>query len=252
MSVTQNFFKPIVELDLETTGKKPETDRIVQLSAKQMFPDGAYKKHNYYIKPLIPISEEAESIHGISNDFVKDMPLFSEVADEIFVKVFHDCDIAGYNIINFDIPIMIEEFLRCEIRDFPKPDTKLIDSYKIFIHDNPRDLGAGYKFYTGHEANPERQHEAGYDVELSEAILLRQLEKHKSIDNLVELSTMGKKLFMYCNKFYIDDEGEVRFNFSDKKDQPVSCHMGFLNWMLTKDFSLHAKSVVRLLLSGNY
>ena len=251
MSVTRNFFKPIVEFDLETTGNKPETDRIVQFSAKVMFNDGSNRKYSKYINPQMPISDEAEEVHGISNEFVKNCPPFAEVSEEI-LSIFGGCDISGYNIINFDIPVLIEEFLRCGTKDFPAEGTKLIDSYKIFIKDNPRDLGACYKFYNGREVDPDKQHDATYDVELSESILLRQLEKHDNIDNLVELSTMGKKPFMYCNKFYIDEDGVVRFNFSDKKDKPVTDHTGFLNWMLTKDFSNYTKNVVRILLLGSY
>ena len=103
--------RPIAFFDLETTGVNLSTDRIVEIAIIKLLPDGSRQVKRKLINPQMPIPKVTSDIHGITDEMVKDAPTFKQVANEI--KVFIDgCDLGGYNSNRFDIPILMEEFLR--------------------------------------------------------------------------------------------------------------------------------------------
>lgn len=102
---------PIIFFDIESTGLNIASDRIVELSALKIMANGDQELKTRRLNPTIPISPEAQSIHGISNEDVKDCPTFKEIAKSLSTWMT-GCDFAGYNSIKFDIPMLAEEFLR--------------------------------------------------------------------------------------------------------------------------------------------
>ena len=103
--------RPLAIIDLETTGVNLGTDRIIEIAIVKVMPDGKKIVKRKLINPEMPISSTSIDIHGITNEMVKDAPTFRQVANEL--KQFLDnCDLAGYNSNRFDIPMLVEEFLR--------------------------------------------------------------------------------------------------------------------------------------------
>src|SRR5882724_6669881 len=137
--------RPIAFIDLETTGVSLSTDRIVEIAIIKMLPDGSRQVKRKLINPQMPIPKASSDIHGISNEMVKDAPTFKQVANE--VKMYIDgCDLGGYNSNRFDIPILMEEFLRVGL-DVDLSKRKMVDVQHIFYTMEPRTLSAAYKFF---------------------------------------------------------------------------------------------------------
>ena len=96
--------KPIIFFDLETTGLQISSDRIVEISILKIFPNGNKESKTWLVNPTIPIPSESTEIHGITDEKVKNEPTFNDLAP-IIQDLIHNCDLAGYNSNNFDIPI---------------------------------------------------------------------------------------------------------------------------------------------------
>ena len=139
-----NLKNPIVFFDIESTGLNVATDRIVEISIVKINPDGSEEIKTRRINPTIPISPEAQKVHGISDEDVKNEPTFAQIAKSL-AKWMEGCDIAGYNSMKFDIPLLSEEFLRADV-DFDFRKRKLVDVQNIFHKMEQRTLTAAYKF----------------------------------------------------------------------------------------------------------
>ena len=137
--------KPLAFIDLETTGVNLATDRIIEIAIVKVLPDGKRSVKRKLINPQMPISKQSSDLHGITNEMVKDAPTFKEVAHEL-KQMLDGCDIAGYNSNRFDIPMLVEEFLRAEV-DFDMKGRRLVDVQNIFHRMEQRTLSAAYKFY---------------------------------------------------------------------------------------------------------
>ena len=167
--------KPLCFFDLETTGTQLTKDRIVQLAAVILFPNGRRESRNYIINPEISIPEEITAIHGISNEMVKNAPKLAEVAEEI-IAFMGESDLAGYNSNKFDIPFMVEEFYRVG-HPFPMEGRNFVDVQNIFHKMEQRTLAAAYQFYC--QKSIENAHNALYDAEATFEVLKAQLEKYQ-------------------------------------------------------------------------
>lgn len=121
---------PLVIFDLETTGTNVVNDRIVEYSFVKVMPDGTIIKNTEKVNPERPIPIESSLIHGIYDKDVKDKPIFKSLAKELSAFL-HGCDLAGFNILKFDVPVLVEEFLRADV-DFDISKRKLLDAQKIF------------------------------------------------------------------------------------------------------------------------
>ena len=137
--------RPIAFIDLETTGINISNDRIVEIAIVKISNDGTKQVKRKLINPQISIPKASSDIHGITDDMVKDAPTFKQAAGEI-KQFLENCDLGGYNSNKFDIPVLVEEFLRADI-DFDLRNRKLIDVQNIFHMMEPRNLTAAYKFY---------------------------------------------------------------------------------------------------------
>ena len=137
--------RPIAFIDLETTGVTVSTDRIVEIAIVKISPDGTKIVKRKLVNPLMPIPAGASAVHGISDEMVKDAPSFKQIANEI-KQFLENCDLGGYNSNRFDIPMLIEEFLRAGI-EFSIEGIKLVDVQKVFHMMEQRTLTAAYKFY---------------------------------------------------------------------------------------------------------
>jgi DNA polymerase-3 subunit epsilon len=164
--------RPIAFIDLETTGVSLSTDRIVEIAIIKLLPDGSRQVKRKLINPQIPIPKVSSDIHGISNEMVKDAPTFKQVANE--VKMYLEgCDLGGYNSNRFDIPMLMEEFLRAGM-DVDLSKRKMVDVQHIFYTMEPRTLTAAYKFFCEKELID--AHSAEADVNATIDVFLAQLK----------------------------------------------------------------------------
>ena len=188
-----NLKRPIVFFDIESTGLNIATDRIVELCVVKVLPNGDTEIKTRRVNPTIPISPEAQAVHGISNDDVKDCPTFKSIAKSL-ANYLEGCDFAGYNSLKFDIPMLAEEFLRADI-DFDFRKKYLVDVQNIFHKMEQRTLVAAYKFYC--EKELENAHSAQADTVATYEILKAQLDRYpqtlqNDVKMLAEFSTKSK------------------------------------------------------------
>lgn len=236
--------RPIAFIDLETTGVSLSADRIVEIAIIKISPDGNRQVKRKLINPEIPIPAAASEIHGITDEMVKDAPTFKQVGNEI--KMFiENCDMGGYNSNRFDIPILMEEFLRAGM-DVDLSTRKMIDVQHIFYTMEPRTLSAAYKFFCEKELT--EAHSAEVDVSATIEVLMAQLKRYKNLGNSVDsiLGVIGEdKIVDYARRFSFDDKGNEVFNFGKYKGRQVrevlKVEPQYYDWMMRGDFPLHTK-----------
>lgn len=248
-----NLTRAIAFIDLETTGVSLSSDRIVEIAIIKILPDGSRVVKRKLINPEMSIPEESSDIHGITNEMVKDAPTFKQIANEI--KMFIDnCDLGGYNSNRFDIPILMEEFLRAGM-DVDLSTRKMVDVQHIFYTMEPRTLTAAYKFFCNKELT--NAHSAEADVDATIEVLMAQLERYQNLGNSVEsiLSVIGEdKIVDYARRFSYNDKGIEIFNFGKHKGRPVrevlKAEPQYYDWMMRGDFPLHTKQKLTEILNS--
>lgn len=244
--------RPIIFFDTETTGVDKVEDRIIELSTIKYFVDGTFKIKTQRFNPTIPIPASATEVHGISDEDVADEPTFADKAEELS-DYFSDCDLAGFNIINFDLPLLVEEFLRADV-DIPfLPDKKVIDALKILYLNERRDLTYAYKFYCNKELT--NAHSAEADTIATIEVLHSQIKKYQlpsSLCDLHKLCNEESELLDYEGKFKRDEEGIIVFTFGQHKGQNVHDHIDYLEWMLRQNFANYTKVIIRKIIAGEY
>ena len=242
-----NLKKPIIFFDLETTGINIIKDRIVEISYIKVFPNGNEETKTIRINPEMPIPAEATAIHHITDEDVKTKPSFKAVAKELS-RVFEGCDIAGFNSTRFDIPLLMEEFLRADINiDLSKK--KFVDIQTIFHKMEQRTLVAAYKFYCSKDLND--AHAAEADTRATYEVLKAQLDHYPSLQNDIEFlasfSSQNRNVDLAGRIVYNTNDSEV-FNFAKYKGRPVEDvfreDMGYYGWMMQGDFPQNTKQVI--------
>ena len=252
--------RPLVLFDLETTGLNIGKDKIVEICLLKVFPDGTQEEKTMRLNPECHIPEEVSKVHGIYDKDVKDKPIFREVADEIN-DFMADCDIAGFNSNHFDIPLLVEEFLRCG-KMFDLRNRKLIDVQQVFHKMEPRNLIAAYKFYCGKDLND--AHSADADTKATFEVLDAQIARYantKYVDKngnvtcpvtpyVKDLSnfTVNSRNVDFAAHIVLNDKDEAVFNFGKHKNSRVkevfTKEPAYYSWMMNADFPLYTKQVI--------
>ncbi|MCD4666665.1 3'-5' exonuclease [archaeon] len=251
-----NLKRPIAVIDLETTGVDRQNDRIVEIGITKIFPDGKEEILDSLINPEIPIPSEATEIHGIKDTDVQGKPIFKEFAPKI-ISFIDNCDWCGFNLIGFDLYLLESEFKRAEI-NYSSEGRKVIDVMRIYHKLEPRDLSAAHLKYC--EKTLENAHRVNADIKATIDVLESQLEKHKDLPRDVS------ELDEFCNPkdpSWIDSEGKIIWsnneavlNFSGHKGKTLEYmqknEMGFLLWVMSKDFSSEVKMIVKNAIEGKF
>lgn len=243
-----NLTKPIIFFDLETTGVNFQTDRIVEISYIKVYPNGKEESRTLRVNPGCPIPAEATAIHHITDADVANERPFKDVAREL-ARVFTGCDIGGYNSNKFDLPLLMEEFIRAGVDDFDPSRCRLIDVQTIFHKMEQRTLVAAYKFYCGKDLN--EAHSANADTRATYEVLKAQLDRYPSLQNdmdfLAQFSTQKRNVDV-AGRLVYDDKGRETFNFGKHKgktvDQVFASDPNYCDWMQKSDFSANTKQVV--------
>ena len=242
-----NLKNPLIFFDVETTGLNVSKDKIIELSYIKVYPNGTEESNTVRINPGFPIPAESSAIHHITDEDVKDCPMFKQVA-RILEKVFEVCDIAGFKSNRFDIPIILEEFLNAGVSiNFSK--RKFIDVQTIFHKMEQRTLSAAYKFYCHKELDS--AHSACADTRATYEVLKAQLDMYPSLVNDVEFlskfSSQTRNVDFAGRIVYNDNNVEV-FNFGKYKGQPVEeilkKDVGYYGWIMQGDFPQNTKNVI--------
>lgn len=246
---------PLVFLDLETTGVNLSSDRIVEIAMIRIQPDGTRQVKRKLINPEMPIPKASSDVHGITDEMVKDAPTFKQAGNEI-KQFLENCDLGGYNSNRFDIPLLMEEFLRAGL-EVNLSERKMVDVQHIFYSMEPRTLSAAYKFYCNQELV--NAHSAEADIQATVDVLMAQLERYPKLGNTVEsiLNVIGEdRVIDYARRFVYDDKGIEVFNFGKYKGQAI-CEVlkrepHYYDWMMRGDFPLHTKQKLTELMNKVY
>ena len=228
-----NLKRPIAFFDLETTGLNIARDRIIEISILKVNPNQQPESNTWLVNPEYPIDPEATRVHGYTNEDLADKPTFKQLAREISRFLEH-CDLAGYNMIRFDVPLLVEEFLRADV-DFEIKNRKLIDVQNIFMKMEPRTLAAASLFYLDKELKD--AHSAAADVEATYEIMKAQLDKYNGakytdrngktvapvVNDMAALHTFSShhKNADLMGQIIYNDHGEETFNFGKHKGKTV-------------------------------
>ena len=235
--------KPLAFIDLETTGTNLGTDRIIEIAIVKILPDGSRSIKRKIINPEMPIPKSSTDVHGFTDEMVRDAPVFKQVAHEL-KQMLDSCDIAGYNSNRFDIPLLVEEFLRAGV-EFDMKGRKLVDVQKIFHQMEQRTLSAAYKFYCNKIL--ESAHSAEADASASHEILVAQLERYPVLGTTIDtvLKAIGEEVIVDFARRFIMDNGVEVFNFGKFKGRSVSevlkTEPQYYDWMMKGDFPQHTK-----------
>lgn len=235
--------RPLAFIDLETTGVNLAVDRIVELAIVKVQPDGSRLVKRKLVNPQMPIPQASSDIHGITDEMVKDAPSFKQIANEIRQFLDH-CDLAGYNSNRFDLPLLVEEFLRAGL-EFDVTSRHLLDVQKLYHMMEPRTLGAAYKFYC--DKNLDNAHSAEADAQATFEILESQLQRYPQVGNTVEsvIKFTGQEQIVDFARRFIMENGVEIFNFGKHKGKTVTevlrIEPQYYDWMMKGDFPMHTK-----------
>ncbi|MFZ6000596.1 MAG: exonuclease domain-containing protein [Bacteroidota bacterium] len=251
-----NLKIPLAFFDLETTGTNITHDRIIEIAVIKMMPNGEVQRKVNLVNPTIPIPAESSVFHGIYDDDVKDQPTFKELAKE-YARFLEGCDLAGFNILKFDVPVLVEEFLRADV-EFDYSRKKIIDAQRIFHLMEKRTLRAAYQFYC--QKDLKDSHSAEADTEATMDVLMSQLDRY---DQQVVTDANGNKLGEIKNDMEVlgqlssidvydlagrmikNDKGDVLFNFGKHKGKAVlevlRNEPAYYDWFMNGEFPLDSK-----------
>ncbi|MVT11694.1 3'-5' exonuclease [Chitinophaga tropicalis] len=235
--------RPLAVIDLETTGTNVATDRIIEIAIIKVMPDKSVISKVKRIHPGIPIPPSSTAIHGISDEDIKDCPTFKQAANELR-QFMENCDVAGYNSNRFDIPLLVEEFLRAGL-EFDVKGRQFIDVQKIFHLMEKRTLSAAYKFYC--DKNLENAHSAEADALATYEILEAQLSRYEQLQaEVAPLAEFTKEdeYVDFARRMVMQNGTEV-FNFGKYKGRAVrevlKIEPQYYDWMMKADFPLNTK-----------
>lgn len=240
--------RPLCFFDLETTGVDITSARIVEIAILKIHPDGKKEMFCKRVNPEIPIPEESTAIHKITNEDIKNEPVFKAIAQEV-LDFFDDGDLAGFNSNKFDIPVLVEEFLRCNI-DFDFETRRFVDVQTIYHKMEQRNLAAAYKFYC--EKTLENAHSAEADITATYEVLESQISKYDELEgNVAALSDFSKgknPSVDFAYRIVYNDKNEEVINFGKHKGKRVvdvfTTEPGYYSWMMNGEFPLYTKKVI--------
>lgn len=252
-----NLKRPLAFFDLEATGINVGADRIVEIAVLKAMPDGSEQIKTMRVNPGIPIPLASSLIHGIYDEDIKNEPYFKDIAKEI-ADFIGDADLAGYNSNKFDIPMLLEEFLRAGV-DFEMTGRKFVDVQNIFHQMEQRTLKAAYRFYCDKDII--NAHSAEADIRATYEVLKAQLDRYQDrvfedkqgrtsvpvvndVDELHRFTNLHNPVD-FAGRMVYNEDGEEVINFGKHKgrtvEQVFDAEPSYYAWMKQGDFPLYTK-----------
>ncbi len=252
ISMSLSLKRPLVSIDIESTGVDTENDRIVELALVVLTPGGLRDTKCRRLNPGMPIPPIASEVHGITDQDVAQEPTFERLAKSLH-HLLSDCDITGYNVRSFDVPLLAAEFARCRIR-WPSEDQIIVDAYEIFRRQEPHRLANALEYYTGvvdvdfHSADADA--EAALDVLISQSI--------RYIDD--ERATLADLLPLAKDPDWIDEGGKTKWvgsvpvmNFGKWDGRALEqVDTTYFEWVIKQDFPDDFKQLCRAAIAGRF
>jgi DNA polymerase-3 subunit epsilon len=240
--------KPLCFLDLETTGTDAAKDRIASIAA--VINEGGSASDVWLeelINPGIPIPAEATAVHGITNEMVAGKRTFKQAASTIHAFI-RGCDLAGYNLLNYDLPLLWEEFHRVGIT-LDLSVVNVVDPCVVFREKEKRDLTAALLFYCAERHDG--AHGARADVEATRKVLKAQLGRYHDLpQSIPELSAFCRqdRRVDLAGTIVLNDKSEPCYTAKRVRGVRVKDDPGFGTWMLRNDFPEETKIHLRRIL----
>ena len=253
MEISVTLQRPIAVLDLETTGLKPDLDRIVEIGILRVDPDGETTRYLRRVNPQVAIPREATAVHGIRDEDVINLPDFKSVAPEIALFL-QGCDLAGFNVSNYDLRVLRREFERAGV-EFSTEDRAIVDAQQIYHAKEPRNLEAACRFYLNEEHA--HAHSALDDVLATWRVINAQVSRYR------ELPRDPARLSEIFNR-YVDSEGRFEwshhravFTFGKHRGRAIEevaeGDAEYLRWIAEKgEFRQDVKKIASDALKGNF
>lgn len=252
--------KPLIVFDIESTGLVVGKDKIIELCLIKVMPDGNEIEKLYRINPGQHIPEETTEIHGISDKDVENCPTFAQLAPEL-MNFIGNSDLCGYNSNKFDVPLLVEEFLRAGV-DFSLHNRRIIDVQNIFHKMEPRNLKGAYKFYCNKELTD--AHTANADTRATLEVFKAQLDRYEGVEyedndgkisipivndmNKLSVFTKTGNWADLVGHIYYNKEHKECFNFGKHKGSEVEkvfeIEPAYYAWMMNSDFPLSTKRLI--------
>lgn len=241
--------RPLAVVDLESTGVDPARDRVVEVAVLTLLPRAAPESFHRRVNPGVPIPPGATAVHGIGEADVAGAPLFAAIAPELFAAL-HGCDLAGFGIASFDLPLLAAEFARARV-PFRVAGRRVIDVLALYRRLQPRTLASAVRDYLGREH--EGAHSAVADARAAAEVLDRQVARHALPATPAELHASLVEVDV-AGRFRRDDAGRVVFGFGKHVGKPLAevaaRDRGYLEWMLRNTFLDDVHDLVRRALTG--
>lgn len=244
--------RPLASLDLETTGTDPATSRIVEVGVVKRYPDGRDETFWWLVNPEVTIPAEATRAHGYTDAAVADAPPFSGVADDI-AATLTGCDLVGFNLRAFDLPLLRAEFARCGVA-WPCDDANVIDAFVIYREHERRDLPAAVRHYLGREHVG--AHGAVADARATLDVAFAQVARYPDLAGLdvaaLDAASGGRQPTWATTdgKVRWGADGHAVWGFGKLAGKPVASDRGFAAWVMRNDFAADVKALVRRVLAG--
>lgn len=228
--------RPLVFLDLEATGTDPQEARIIQIALQRFLPaeSGATldTQVNQLVNPETEVPPSVTDLTGITTADVRNKPTFESLTDGLS-PLFEDADLAGYNALAYDVPLLEAEFGRAG-RTVPAPPNRVvIDPYRLEQVLRPRTLTALYERYTGEAL--EGAHDALSDVTAAGVVLQRQLEEHDLDGTPADLADRARGDFLDDGRKLKRDGDAVLVCFGKHSGKTLrelqSDHPDYFEWM---------------------
>jgi len=255
-----NLKKPLAFFDIETTGLNITTDRLIEISILKVQPNNTEEQKTWRVNPGVPIPEQSSKIHGIFDKDVEGLPFFRDIAHEVS-RFLQSCDLAGYNAIKFDIPVLMEEFLRTDT-PFDLTNRQLIDVQTIFMKMEPRTLKGAYRFFCQKEL--EDAHSAQADTYATYEILKAQLDRYQDaqyedvtgnkskpvVNDMLALQNFSSHHHNadLAGQIIFNAAGQEVFNFGKHKGRTVTevfqNEPSYYDWMMKGEFPLFTKKLI--------
>lgn len=252
-----NLKRPLAFFDLETTGTNIGADRIVEISVIKLNPDGGEEVKTWRVNPGIPIPLESSIVHGIYDEHIKDEKRFHDLGVEV-ADFIGESDLAGYNSNKFDIPMLMEEFLRAGVV-FDLDNRFFVDVQNIFHQMEQRTLKAAYQFYC--QKSIINAHSAEADTRATMEVLLAQIDKYVDteyedkkgnrskpvvgdVEALHKFTNLSRPVD-FAGRMVYNEDGEELINFGKHKGKRVedvlNAEPSYYSWMMQGDFPLYTK-----------
>lgn len=232
-----NLSRRLCFLDIEASGLDTQTDRIIELALLVWDGNTVLFDRVRRFNPGIPIPPGATAIHGISDADVADKALFDAKVGRSILSVMNGCDLAGYNLRRFDLPILDEEMRRVGLK-LELTDVQVLDVYGIFAKKEARTLSDAVKKYCGREH--QGAHGAQSDTRATLDVLIGQMKSYPDlaamdIHALASFSMVSEyEAVDVAGKLYRDKDGDVCYGFGKYRGVKVKDAPDYADWMLNR------------------